>query len=83
MPLLRRVLGEVVEDFAAALAFQVFLQAEQRQSHHVTMMQLGAEALLELEPEVVDAVQVFGPEAGRMGAQVDVCLLYTSPSPRD
>ena len=36
------------------------------------MMELGAEVLLELEPKVVDAVEVFGPEAGRMGAQVDV-----------
>src|ERR1022692_4498694 len=36
------------------------------------MMQLGSEVRLELEPEVVRAVEVFGPEAGRMGAEVDV-----------
>src|ERR1035441_10923932 len=70
--LLREVLAEVVEDFILPLAFQVFLQAAQGQSDDIAMMQLGSEVRLELEPEVVRAVEVFGPEAGRMGAEVDV-----------
>src|ERR1039458_2149035 len=72
LPLLREVVAQVVQDFILPLAFQVFLQAAQGQSDDIAMMQLGSEVRLELEPEVVRAVEVFGPETGWMGAQVDV-----------
>ncbi len=59
--LLRQVVAHVLEHFIAALAFHVFFQAAQRQSDYIAMMQFRTEVLLELEPQVVDTIQIFGP----------------------
>jgi hypothetical protein len=63
---------DVSNDFRGTLGVQVFFHAAQGDADHVPMMQLGAGALLaELEPETVDEVDIFGPETGRMRAEVE------------
>src|SRR5689334_4537193 len=52
------------------LALQVFCQPPKRNAHYIPVMQFAAEILLELQPDVVSAVQVFGPKPGRMRPEI-------------
>ena len=61
------------DNLKAIVALKVFFHAAEGDADDVAMVKVGTQAqtLREFEPDVVDAVDVFGPEARRMGAEVD------------
>src|SRR5262245_21375664 len=54
------------------LTFEVALQSAESHTDDVAVMETGAEILGEPQPEVVGAVEVFGPQPRRMRSEVDV-----------
>lgn len=62
----------ISDDFRGAVGLEVFLHAAKGDADHVAMMQLGSGAFFaEFEPEAVDEVDIFGPQAGRMRTEIE------------
>src|SRR6266513_1451321 len=49
---------------------QFLIQSPERNSDNIAMMQFGAKIIAEFQPNIVDQVDIFRPEARRMGTEV-------------
>ena len=65
---------ERFDDVLAFAGIQIGRQTPQRKANDVPVMELRAEIFLraQTQPDVVQAIDIFRPEAGRVGTEVDV-----------
>ena len=69
---------DIRQGFGAAWTLKIFFEAAERHADDVSMMELRTKIVLEIEPEIVKALEVLRPEAGRVRTQVDVKRRTTS-----
>ena len=64
--------SHLVQSLIRPWAFQLALEVQQGDADDVAMVQAGPESFAQLQPQLVDAVHILGPQARRVRAQVDV-----------
>jgi hypothetical protein len=65
---------QIFESFVAPVILQIFFQPAQRDTDDIAVMQLRAKnTFAQSQPQHVQAVEVFRPEARWVRTQIDVC----------
>lgn len=64
--------AEVLDDFGVGFPVEVAAETVEGYPNYVAVVEFAAELLADIHPDFVELLHVFGPEAGRVGPEVDV-----------